>query len=195
MKNLKKILEDLSKRYGGLPSNGNFDIKTEYQVGMARMAEASHCILESIRKASKALEGDEMRNMRFRIEVEHIGEEIGIIKRCLDEYSRNLYVEMFNDRASMDDVENVRGQAKDLKRIAEENQRVLDNDKDKYREEMLIYNIAFNSFEVVINLCDSILERVDFIPVHDNVFEYRPLIRSVRDLDSYCQEYIDKYGG
>lgn len=159
---------------------------------MGRVAEAIYCILGSLYGVVRNLDDDGIE--KFKVEVAHIEEEIGIVENCLNEYSRDLYIERFNNYSDMDDVERVRNQADKLKNIAEKNKRELIRNKDRYEEEELIFKIAYTCYEAIMRLCEGILENVRSIPVSKNVFNYIPLKANVGALSNYCEEYIIKYG-
>jgi hypothetical protein len=88
--------------YGGIPSGGGFDSNTEYEVGLQRILEAIHCILGSIER------GVDVSGNIIWHELDHIKEEINIIKNSLEEYARPLYLTHGSSHYMKKTVENMK---------------------------------------------------------------------------------------
>ncbi len=83
-------MEDcLDQAYGSIPGGGYFSCNNEYELAAQRIAEEAHCILGS-------LHGTRMNYNRYGIKGEkpHIMEEIGLINKNMEEYSRDVYTKM-----------------------------------------------------------------------------------------------------
>ena len=82
-----------SRLYGGMPGGGGYSSNKEYEIGAQRIAEAAHCVLGSLGKGL----ADTERHSLWSIETGHLNEEMGIIEKCIKEYSRPLYLRSLND--------------------------------------------------------------------------------------------------
>jgi hypothetical protein len=80
--------------YGGLPGGGGYRSHREFEIGAQRICEATHCILGSLGKNVR--KGTDWTFMVYS-ERGHLNEELGIIKKCVKEYSRTVYTDMVNE--------------------------------------------------------------------------------------------------
>lgn len=151
--------------YGGLPGNGGFDTFKEIGVGLANTFEAAHCVLGSLGRQQS------WQAMR-KTESGHISEEIGIIFRCIEEYSQQLYIDQlfeFSDykpewqekarQSSQKQVEDILVSAPRLKGLATQKRDALGNLPPP------VYDLAYSTYQFVISLCEASLEGVKGWPV------------------------------
>ena len=82
--------------YGGMPAGGGYSPHKEYTVAAQRYAEAAHCILGSLGRRVGA-EGETEWHSMVGGEKAHLLEEIGIMQKVMGEYSKDLYIDQFND--------------------------------------------------------------------------------------------------
>jgi hypothetical protein len=81
-----------TKMYGGLPGGGGYQSFTEYEIGAQRIAEAAHCLLGSLGKLlDRRSSVCPTWEYGLFYEANHIAEEMDIINRAAEEYSRSLY--------------------------------------------------------------------------------------------------------
>jgi len=164
---LIQLLEWQLLKYGGIPSNGGYDSFTEYEVGAARMAEATHCILGSISKAGKG---------GFGIEKGHVEEEMGIILDCQKEYSKQLYVDRLdpNDSYVKRSFKSMAKASHDLKRMAIGYQKKIDSTMPNE-----LQDLAFVCYELLTVLARSIEKS---LLRNDNAFGYFVMQQAVQNL-------------
>lgn len=79
--------------YGGIESNGGYKSFKELEVGVARIVEATHCILGSLSRIVHRLNRGSDFKSATSVEKDHIYEEVQIIQKAIKEYSRFLYVD------------------------------------------------------------------------------------------------------
>jgi hypothetical protein len=76
-----------------MPDFGGYGSDTEYEVGAGIIAESAHCILGSLGRAYRRLEGEWNPDLEWG----HIREEISLIKGAMSEYPRPVYLDQIND--------------------------------------------------------------------------------------------------
>jgi hypothetical protein len=164
---LIRLLEWQLPKYGGIPSNGGYDSFTEYEVGAARMAEAAHCILGSISKASRG---------GFGIEKDHVEEEMGIILDSQKEYSKQLYVDRLDPNNSYvkKSFKSMAKASHDLKRASFAYQKKIDSTMPNE-----LQDLAFVCYELLNVLAKSIEKS---LIRNDNAFGYTIVKQVVQNL-------------
>lgn len=167
--------------YAGLPSGGGFEPYTEYEIGMARVAEAVHCIIGSLVKSR-----GENSNRWFLLERQHIKEELQIIDDAMVEYYKPLYRERFNRTSSDEHVKRIRTKAG---KLAQYSRRLLSD----MPETTVLYwnNIAEASLRFLITFADEIEKTMNALPVYDDVFSSWPVMKRFRDLSSIIEEWME----
>jgi len=162
-----------TKAYGGLPSSGGYVAWTEYEIGAQRIAEASHCILGS-------MGGDHW------FEPGHIRDELDLIERTVEEYSKRLYSDRllnYND----DDIEFVEGSVKSIGKASPKlRARAQKLKAEVERQEDIpqkVKTTALLTYDVVIELTNAMEHSVRSWPKKmENAFQNRKLRQSIRNL-------------
>lgn len=147
-----------NKMYGGLPEGGNYTNATEYEIGAQRFAEAAHCILGSIFKASRDF--DNLLN----IEIGHLKEEIGIMKYVLEEYSRDIYTDRvwnhYPEKYKEKTIKSIRDNSPKLKTKAQQ----LASEVEHQNLPSKVSEIVTLTYDAVIQLADSLLKSIKDYP-------------------------------
>lgn len=166
----------LENPYGGFPSGGGFNAYMEYEIGAQRIAEAAHCIIGSCSRlhTSGSLIG----------ETEHMQEEIDIIKNCLDEYKKPIYISQYiqpwrlwsDNNFPQLSIESMSSNAQKLLSLSEEKK----SDFLEYDNEE-IFNIVTNCINLLSILSSNMLESVPLI------------INIMEQWDTYLNEHIKQY--
>lgn len=177
--------------YGGMPSNGGFvEANNEYEVGISRMAEALHCILGSIRKASTY----DSWKRGIDVEVGHIREEMDIINRVMKEYSRSLYIK---DREYGGVWREGRRSIKYMEKQAEE--LALKAARKKQQTLRLkdmsppLKKLAIQTYETIRILAIRVKRNVEgrYNRPAENVFNDKQLIEEVKELNRIVDEVLE----
>jgi len=149
----------LSQLYGGLPEVGGFGDFTEYEVGVQRIAEAAHCILGSAGKVWRGyVRGDV--DPSWRVERGHFTEEMGIIDKSIQEYSKGLYRgrTFLESSYRFDSIASMKKNSPVLQARAIQKRRLLFRDKKKYDPKL--FDIAWWAYTLVKDLADAVMESV-----------------------------------
>jgi hypothetical protein len=166
--------------FGGMPECGGFSSATEYEIGAQRIAESTHCILGSLGKALQRHKQTPQMSLTewLRVEHEHLHEEIGIISKTLEEYSRPLYSERLlpayieTEYARWPDdaqrrlmyakrtVASIKRTAPGLRRSAMDKMVQLDS----CEAPKVVYDVAWNAYNVIVVLSEALLESVSEYP-------------------------------
>jgi hypothetical protein len=110
LKNCDLKHNPLEMEYGGIPPGGGYIGIQEYDVGIRNIAEAVHCILGSLQK--KHGQKDK------RVEQSHINEEMGLIEKRVNEYSKQGYIEDWWIESKYDAIENIKEVSPKLNKLA-----------------------------------------------------------------------------
>jgi hypothetical protein len=156
--------------YGGLPDGGGYGSNTEYEIGAQSFAEAAHCILGSLGKA--------LGDNGLRYELGHISEEMGIIRRVIREYSKDLYITRVweNHPYKEKSVESIRSSSKKLRETARQKRSQIETEKEP------IKSIAIATYDAVILLTLAMEESIKYYPDMTNAFQNESLRSSVEKL-------------
>lgn len=148
----------LDRPYGGFPSGGGFNAYMEYEIGAQRIAEACHCIIGSCSRlhTSDYLTGETM----------HMEEEINIIKRVLDEYSKPIYIIQYIQPWRWDKDNNF--PIMSLNSISDNSKKLLTLSKRKKTDfsdykNREIFNIVQSSIDLLIILSNKMAESISLI--------------------------------
>lgn len=177
----------LTREYGGIPDGGGYDSNIEYEIGAQHMAEALHCILGSIVKQLR-------RDHSSGGELEHILEEIDLVSKDQEEYSRDLYNgRLFNDRLPDKDDKYVH---ESLQSIRENSPKLIDiatkaKATVKTKEPKILYDMAMKTYDTLIVLAEEMLESVKEIPI-TNAFKSYRLRKNIIELEDLITEYENK---
>ena len=138
-----------------MPSGAIYTPYTDYELGASRITEEAHCILGSIGKAKDS-------NEKY-YEQAHINEEMDLILKTQQEWSKNTYItdtwDITSDKYRKKSPEDIRQASIILKGMAEENLQKLEyhkNTMDKHD-----YAIARKCYELLIALADEYYKSVD----------------------------------
>ena len=151
----------LTSHYGGLPASGGFGSWMEYEIGAARIAEATHCILGSISKLYAGSGSDPLKNIMY--ERAHFKEELGIITSDASEYSRDLYIKQIasylREGEPLEEyvfkmIESVQKKAPALKRTAMKMKGSVRYKEEIPGEILLTINACY---DLVIKLADAMI--------------------------------------
>lgn len=145
----------LDQLYGGMPEVGWFGAYTEYEVGAQRIAEAAHCILGSATKVYRDQQNGDIQ-YGFNRERGHFNEEMGIIDKSLDEYSKSLYNErvFLQSEYRYDSIESMKRTAPKLRRRAQQQREKLLAEEHKFHPHL--WDIAYWSYRTIESLTDAI---------------------------------------
>jgi hypothetical protein len=205
----------IDQLYGGLPSTGNYEPHTEYEIGAARMAEAAHCILGSLhRGADRAASKTTPTTMADAMSVEraHIVEELQLIEKIRGEYSKQLYSDRLlpeniiaeswirdeyrqNALASAQaSVDHIKENSPKLQKLA----LTKKNDLEHCPEELPSYvmMLAYAAYEVVEELAYRMVKSVEYYPHHvRNAFRSRGLARKIAVLRMNVDRFLKETEG
>jgi hypothetical protein len=154
-----------SLNYGGMPTGGGFGAKTEYEVGAQRAAEAAHCILGSLGRRITG-DVDDWDAMR-RTERGHLEEEIGIIRRIMEEYSKPLYVQRFIEyysdparrKYAQGTIDSIKQTAPRLMRQASAASSALTRSKEGMHP--AVFEVAQTAYVFIRHLAKSMLDSIE----------------------------------
>lgn len=216
---LKEASCPLDDRYGGIPDGGGYSSATEYELTAQRAVEAAHCILGSIHKMKLNLGGDKdpgiARKYILTPEAEHIEEEMGIIVRIFDEYSRDIYLEMLTKDGLRkkygeeslerrwayvkDSIESIRETSPRLQSLAEKK---LDALRDSREELMflknapdpaILFDLSFNCYRFIILVAKYMKKSIEEWPelrFAQNAFGHPSLQKMVRKLRKDVNQFV-----
>ena len=178
---LSDIHESVCDLYGGIKGSGGYKSYTEYETGASILAEAAHCILGSLNRA-----GDNKE--RQKVEMDHIREELDIIKNVLKEYSKPLYIEdnFKNSKYAKDSLKSLYEGSLNLLKDASSGKQKVGND--------LGDNLAKSAYDVLINLANAMIKSVKdktWRPII-NAFEDKDLKLSVRELEYQYTKWLNE---
>jgi hypothetical protein len=167
--------------FGGLPDGGGYGSNTEYEIGAQSFAEAAHCILGSLGKA--------LGDNGLRYELGHISEEMGIIRRSIREYSKDLYITRVweNHPYKEKSVESIRQASKKLRVLAEQKKSEVETEEEPIR------SIAIATYDAVIMLTIAMLESIKDYPNMTNAFQNESLKQSVEKLGRMVDKIVPQY--
>lgn len=161
--------------YCGVPPGGTFEITSEYQIGAQRIAEEVHCILGSLNKIANG----------SRVEEGHIYEELKLIKKNLNEKSKDLYTRQITRGRLSDKKERIYKEIKEnsqkMIKIAKKEKSRLSSCPKKYSE-LGIVEIAKNCYDVLIKLGEAMSKSAEKI-LSINAFRDKSLKQSVKKLE------------
>jgi len=165
-----------TQAYGGLPDAGGYESNTEYEIGAQSFAEAAHCILGSLGKA--------LGDNGLRYELGHISEEMGIIRKVIREYSKELYTTRVweNHPYKEKSVESIRQTSKKLRDTAIQKKSNIETKEEPIR------SIAIATYDAVIMLTLAMEESVQDFPNMTNAFRNESLKMSVEKLGHMVDE-------
>lgn len=187
--------------YGGIKTGGGFGATKELEVGAQRMAEAAHCILGSLGRHLGSSRSD--WGAMVRLETGHLREEMELIEKFLDEYSKDIYINQINggwkdykpeyQASSRKYIEMFRKSVlKSAPRLiisAKENARKLF--KNKSGIPMAVFNAAISSYLVLVKLAEAMIREVKNMPDHiGNPFKDYELTFAIRKLRKYVDQVI-----
>ena len=153
----------LNQLYGGMPSSGGYRSIKEYEVGVARVAEAAHCVLGSLVRMQPGLS--------MHGELVHIDEEIDIIEFVFQEYSKALYIRQLHDveqylpkyqERAKRDIEDMfidlKINSPKLSKLAQEKLKLLNQNKQQFS--MFKFDLAEAAYKFLALLAEKLLENV-----------------------------------
>jgi hypothetical protein len=178
-----------SKAYGGLPANGGISPVTEYLVGAAQIAEAAHCIIGSIHRVvddEGSLKRDSFADS-VGIELGHLKEEIGKIKKAQNEKQRDLYISPEGVMHSPDGTaDEIFDQLPKLRDTAEKLRQQVDLDNQ------LLEETAKQAYRVIEILSQSLIDSAEVYKENgewtENGFRNRELTNAIRNLEQKIAE-------
>jgi len=147
-------MNPLHEPYGGINPRFYFNYRngnaTEYEIGITRTAEAIHCILGS-------LVGAYTYNTP---ELGHIMEEIGLIKKFMNEYSKSMYTSkrLFSGPYAEMTKDTILSLYPELKQIAKDKKQNLIAHKNEIPPE--IYRVALACYNLLIVVADESVKSV-----------------------------------
>lgn len=171
----------LDKRHNGtfcgISPGGGYGIWSEYQLGAQRIAEETHCILGSLNK----------KTLGSAVERGHITEELNLIKKDIDEYSRNIYLKPFFygnrlHEKKKEIFKEIKKNSEKLLKKAKKELKALSDCPLEYKRKGLV-NVAEKCYLLLIELARSMKYSVE---TDDNInaFSSKRLRRCVRELEN-----------
>ena len=187
------IKDPLDERYGGIPAGGGFDSNTEYEIGAQRIAEECHCILGSlgkIKRRDKYFRTPEYSGLKY--EKGHIEEELGLIIKDVEEYSKPVYTRQLQENPDGIYVQEMMNEApvaaKHLQTLAKEKISKLDpNNKPA------VLQTAKSTYEVLIALGEAMEHSLENgIPSHNqSAFKDYKLHNCIKTLEKDVQHGME----
>lgn len=167
--------------YCGIPTGGGYGARSEYQLGAQRIAEETHCVLGSLYKKAHG----------SGVEIGHIREELNLIKKDVNEYSKNIYLEPFFYGNRLYDkkekiFKEIKKNSKKLLKRAKKELKALNNCPSEYRNKGLI-NVAEKCYLLLIELAESMKHSVE-TDDRINAFSGKKLHRRVKELENSIEK-------
>ncbi len=175
--------------YGGMKSFGGLNSYNEYLVGIGNIFENLHCILGAT--PSEDYEG--MENY-IGSKIRHMEEEVDKIKYALNEYSKDIYLEPYEEGGVFRKEEEM---LKDLREKLPKIEKRAKRGLDLVMKSDLPYelkDVARSTYHMYITLCSELRGTLHGgIDVDENIFENRNVNEAFKDVKRAVNNLEEKY--